>query len=269
MLKTEKVLLGMEGPIATVTLNRPEILNAMDGEMWQGLADAGDAINHDPEVRVVIITGAGDRAFSSGLDLKQAAKRQVATSGPRIREGYDALTSTKYSFSVFEQLSVPVIAAVNGYCLGGGIQLALACDIRIASENARFSCVFVRRGLVADCGTTFYLPRIVGIDKALELMWTGDFIDANVAERIGLVTRVVPAEDLMDVAKEFALRIARGPSVSIELQKRLTYEGLKTTSVQTQMAHEDFAQHICYQTDDAKEGAVSFFEKRDPHFTGR
>ncbi len=221
MLKTEKVLLRIEGPIATVTLNRPEILNAMDGEMWQGLADAGDAINHESEVRVVIITGAGDRAFSSGLDLKQAAKRQVTTSGPRIREGYDALTSTKYSFSVFEQLSVPVIAAVNGYCLGGGIQLALACDIRIASDNAIFSCPEVSLlGIVPDLGGTQRLPRVVGLSQAKKLIFTGRRIDAAEALGIGLVDEVHPKERLPSEARQLAEQIAACNPAAVQGAKR-------------------------------------------------
>mgnify|MGYP003955809293 FL=1 len=122
---------------------------------------------------------------------------------------------------------------------------------------------------MADCGTSFYLPRLVGAAKALELTWTGDIIDAAEAARIGLANRLVPAEDLLKTAGEFALRLARGPSVSIELNKRLTYEGLRADSVQTQMANEDFARYVCRQTDDFKEGINSFLEKREPIFKGR
>ena len=265
----ETIILEVDEGVATLILNRPDKLNALDPTLLQESARVIAELNDDDEVKALIITGAG-RAFCSGADLAAPVSgTNLNQPGIGRRARLDPFVSFGWLVRQIDEFAKPVIAAINGIAAGGGLAIPLACDIRIASENARFSCVFVRRGLVADCGTTFYLPRIVGIDKALELMWTGDFVDANVAERIGLVTRVVPAEDLMDVAKEFALRIARGPSVSIELQKRLTYEGLKTTSVQTQMAHEDFAQHICYQTEDAKEGAVSFFEKRDPHFTGK
>jgi len=221
MPKTDKVLLKIEGPVATVTLNRPKVLNAMDGEMWQGLADAGNTINYEPEVRVVIVTGAGDRAFSSGLDLKQAAKQEGSYSGPRVRDGYDALKATKYSFSVFEELSVPVIAAVNGYCLGGGMQLALACDIRIASDTAIFSCPEVSLlGIVPDLGGTQRLPRIVGSGQAKKLIFTGGRIDANEALRIGLVEEVHPLDKLSSEVRQLAEQIAACHPAAVQGAKR-------------------------------------------------
>ena len=186
-----------------------------------------------------------------------------------VGRGWTPFASFGWLIRQIEGFAKPVIAAVNGVAVGAGLALALACDIRIASENARFSAIFVRRGLVADCGTTFLLPRVVGVAKALEMMWTGDIIDAAEAARVGLVSQVVPADDLMKVSKEFAARLARGPSVSIELMKRLTYEGAKTDSLQSQMAHENFAQNVCSQTEDVKEGARSFLEKREPRFQGR
>jgi len=265
----ETIILQVDDGVATLTLNRPNKLNALDPVLLQELARVIAELNDNDEIKALIITGAG-RAFCSGADLAAPVSgTNLNQPGISRRARLDPFVSFGWLVRQIDGFAKPVIAAVNGIAAGGGLAIALASDIRIASENAQFSCVFVRRGLVADCGTTFYLPRVVGTEKALELMWTGDFIDAKEAERIRLVTRVVPATDLMDVAKKFALRIARGPSVSIELQKRLTYEGLKTTSVQTQMAHEDFAQHICYQTEDAKEGAASFLEKRESHFTGR
>jgi enoyl-CoA hydratase/carnithine racemase len=221
MLKTEKVLLKIEGPIATVTMNRPEVLNAMDGEMWRGLADAGDAIKYEPEVRVVILTGAGDRAFSSGLDLKQAANPEAFSLGLRTREGYDTLTAAKHSFSVFEELSVPVIAAINGHCLGGGIQLALACDIRIASDNATFSCPEVSLlGIVPDLGGTQRLPRIVGPGQAKKLIFTGRRIDATEALRIGLVDEVHPKDRLMSEVRQLAEQIAACNPAAVQGAKR-------------------------------------------------
>jgi 2-(1,2-epoxy-1,2-dihydrophenyl)acetyl-CoA isomerase len=196
-----------------------------------------------------------------GTDLNQP--------GIGRRERLSPFVSFGWLIRQIDEFAKPAIAAVNGIAVGGGLALALACDIRIASEDAKFSSIFVRRGLVADCGTTFYLPRAVGAAKALELMWTGDIIDAAEASRIGLVNRVVPADDLMKTANEFASKLARGPSISIEFHKQLTYEGLKTDSVQTQMAHEDFAQYVCRQTEDVKEGRNSFLEKREPRFKGR
>jgi 2-(1,2-epoxy-1,2-dihydrophenyl)acetyl-CoA isomerase len=265
----ESIILEVSEGVATLTLNRPNKLNALDPTLLHEAAKVIRELNDDDEVKVLIIIGAG-RAFCSGADLAVPTKgTDLNQPGIGRRARLDPFVSFGWLIRQIDGFAKPAIAAINGIAAGGGLAIALACDIRIASDNAQFSCIFVRRGLVADCGTTFYLPRVVGVDRALELMWTGDLIDAKEAERIGLVTRVVPADDLLKVANEFALRLAHGPSVSIELQKRLTYEGLKTTSLQSQMAHEDFAQHICYQTEDAKEGAVSFLEKREPHFTGK
>ena len=221
MVGTSKVLLKMDGPVATITMNRPEVLNAMDGELWRGLAEAGDAIRYAPEVRVVIITGAGDRAFSSGLDLKQAAQQPQSASGPRPRDGHDAMTATKYSFTVFEELSVPVIAAINGYCLGGGLQLAVACDIRIAADHAVFSCPEVSLlGIVPDLGATQRLPRIIGPGRAKRLIFTGARIDAAEAFRIGLVDEVHPKEKLMSVVQKLAEQIAACNPAAVQGAKR-------------------------------------------------
>lgn len=255
--------------VATLTLNRPDRLNALDAEILQESATVIEKLNDDDEVKVLIITGGG-RAFCSGADLSASVSGTDLNQldiGRRPR--LEPFARFGWLIRQIDGFAKPVIAAVNGVAVGAGLAVALACDIRIASESARFSCIFVRRGLVADCGTTFYLPRLVGLDKALELLWTGDIIDAREAERIGLVSRVVAADDLMKIAKEFALRLVYGPSVSIELMKRLAYEGLRANSLPSQLAHEDFAQNVCRQTEDAKEGVRSFLEKREPRFQGR
>jgi len=265
----ESIILEIDDGVATLTLNRPNKLNALNPSLLQESAKVIRELNDDDEVKVLIITGAG-RAFCSGNDLS-APIGGTDPSQPGIgrRQRLDPFVSFGWLIRQIEAFSKPTIAAVNGIAAGGGLSVAIACDIRIASEDATFSAIFVRRGLVADCGATFYLPRLVGVDRALELMWTGDFIDAKEAERIGLVTRVMPADNLLESAKEFASRLAHGPSVSIELQKRLTYDSLKTTSVEAQMAQEDFAQHVCSNTEDVKEGSASFAEKREPNFKGR
>ena len=265
----ESIILEVDDGVATLTLNRPDKLNALNPILLQESAKVIRELNDDDDVKVLIITGAG-RAFCSGADVTgPVSGTSLNQPGIGRRERLEPFVSFGWLIRQIDGFAKPTLAAINGIAAGAGLAVALVCDIRIASEDSQFSCIFVRRGLVADCGTTFYLPRVVGVDKALELMWSGDFIDAREAERIGLVTRVVPADDLLNVAKEFASRLAHGPTVSIELQKRLTYEGLKTTSVQLQMAHEDFAQHICSQTEDAKEGTASFMEKRESHFKGR
>lgn len=265
----QSIILQVNEGVATLTLNRPDKLNALNPSLLQESAKVIRELNDDDDVKVLIITGTG-RAFSSGADLsgpEEGAAQNRPSIGRRAR--LDPFGSFGWLMRQIEGFAKPVIAAVNGIAAGAGMALALACDIRIAADDARFSSIFVRRGLVADCEATFHLPRLVGVDKALEMMWTGDFVDAKEAERIGLVTRVVPADDLLKSATEFASRLAHGPSVSIELQKRLTYEGLKTTSVQSQMAHEDFAQKICDATEDHAEGVASFMERREPNFKGR
>ena len=265
----QSIIVETEEGVATLTLNRPEKLNAFNPTLLHETAAAIRDMNDDDEIKVLIITGAG-RGFCSGHDFSEPVSgADFNQPGINRRVRLNPFVSYGWMIRQLDEFAKPVIAAVNGIAAGGGLALALACDIRIASEDARFSSLFVRRGLVADCGTSFYLPRLVGAAKALELTWTGDIIDAAEAARIGLANRLVPAEDLLKTAGEFALRLARGPSVSIELNKRLTYEGLRADSVQTQMANEDFARYVCRQTDDFKEGINSFLEKREPIFKGR
>jgi len=267
-MKYKSIITEISDGVAVLSLNRPDKLNALDPTLLQESAAVIRELNDRDEIKILIITGMG-RAFCTGADLTSPILgTDLNQPGIDRRARLEPFVSFGWLIRQVKEFAKPSIAAVNGIVAGGGLALALACDIRIASENARFSCIFVRRGLVADCGTTFYLPRMVGTAKALELMWTGDFIDADEAERIGLVNRVVTAEDLMKVAREFACRLARGPSVPIELMKRLTYEGLKTSSLESQLAHEDFAQYVCRQSDDFKEGAKSFLEKREPRFKG-
>jgi 2-(1,2-epoxy-1,2-dihydrophenyl)acetyl-CoA isomerase len=152
---------------------------------------------------------------------------------------------------------------------GVGLSFALGCDIKIASEKARFSFIFVKRGAVPDGGATYFLPRLVGLSKALELMFTGDIIDAAEAERMGLVNRVVPHEDLIPTARDLAMKIAKGPSVAIELMKGAIYHSLECNSFASQLVYEAWAQELCYATEDVKEGVMAFLEKRPPKFIGK
>lgn len=265
----ENILYSKEEGIATLTLNRPDKLNALDAKILQEMVRAIDEAREDDEVKVLIITGVG-RGFCSGADLTSPVRgtdpKQPGITRPTRLEpfvGFGALSKRLRNFHK------PAIAAINGLTTGGGLTVACLCDVRIASENARFSAIFVRRGLVADMGTTYLLPRIVGIEKALELMWTGDIIDAKEAERIGLVGKVVPHEELMTAARGLATRLAKGPSIAIELMKRMVYEGLEADSFALQIAYEGWAQEMCYLTEDIEEGFKSFIEKREPKFKGK
>lgn len=262
------IILEKKDGAASITLNRPDKLNSMDALILQELMKALDDLREDDNIKALIFTGAG-RAFCSGADLT-ATVRATDPKQPGINRPVklEPFISFGAVMKRVKAMPKPVIAAVNGIAAGAGFALACNCDIRIASENARFSSIFVKRGLVADCGLTYTLPRLVGIANALELMWTGDIIDAKKAEAIGLVSRVVPHSELMKAATEFALKLAKGPSIAIELMKKLTYDGLEANNFAAQLAYECWAQDQCHMTDDNKEGVKSFLEKREPHFKG-
>jgi len=210
MANQDAVRLDIEDSIATVLLNRPKALNAFNHEVFLGLQKAAQAIKENPEVRVIIMTGAGDKAFSAGLDLKMVA----SGSGPMgvfssYRQGYDFLYSLKMIFTMYEELAVPVIAAINGYCLGAALELILCCDMRLACDTAVFGLPEIQLGVIADFGSTQRLPRIVGPGIAKELIITGRRIDAAEALRVRLIDHVYPKDQLMVEAKKLAEEIAK------------------------------------------------------------
>jgi 2-(1,2-epoxy-1,2-dihydrophenyl)acetyl-CoA isomerase len=263
---TDELLYSCRDGVATLTLNRPDKLNACTTAMYNGMCQVADEVGDNDEAKVLVLTGAG-RGFCAGSD----AKSRLATraSGERLEKSRkDMVRPVGYFGSALYNLGKPTIAAINGACVGGGLSFALLCDIRIASDRARFGAVWVNRGLVPDVGGTYLLPRTIGLDKALELCFTGEIIDAKEAERIGLVTRVVPNDDLMKVVNELALRIAKGPSVAIELMKRGIYRAVGGDYI-AQLDFESYAQNICFQTEDFKEGTSAFMDKREPRFQGR
>jgi enoyl-CoA hydratase/carnithine racemase len=210
MANQDAVRLDIKDTIATVLLNRPEALNAFDHEVLLGLQKRAQAIKENPEVRVVVMTGAGDKAFSAGLDLKM-----VASGGgpkdifPSYRQGYDSLYTLKMIFTMYEDLAVPVIAAINGYCLGAGLELILCCDIRLACDTAVFGLPEIQLGVIPDLGSTQRLPRIVGSGIAKELILTGRRIPAAEAVRVRLVDHVYPKDQLMIEANKLADEIAK------------------------------------------------------------
>ena len=206
----EAVRLSIEDTIATVLLNRPEALNAFNRDAFLGLQRAAQAIKENPEVRVVILTGAGDKAFSAGIDLKMVASGKGGTTVlSKYREGFDALYNLKMIYTMYEELAVPVIAAINGYCLGAGLELILCCDMRLSCDTAVFSLPEITFGVIPDLGSTQRLPRIVSPGIAKELILTGRRINAAEALRVGLVDHVYTKDQLMPEARKLAEEIAK------------------------------------------------------------
>jgi 2-(1,2-epoxy-1,2-dihydrophenyl)acetyl-CoA isomerase len=253
--------------IAIITLNRPERMNAftrvMLDEWYSALLDA----HLDQAVRVVVVTGAG-RAFCAGADLSGGA---IGLLDPQrtLVENRNFLRDTVQRIPrLVAQMDKPYIAAVNGPAMGAGMDMASMADIRFASTTARFGMTYVRVGLIPGDGGCWYLPRIVGMAKALELIWTGDIIDAEEALRIGYVSKVLPPEELMPYTLDFARRLAEGPAVAIQLAKRLAYRALHTDIDEALEAAQQ-AMVIAQMTEDAREGPRAFMEKRPPKFKGR
>jgi enoyl-CoA hydratase/carnithine racemase len=251
--------------IATLTLNRPERLNALGDTLRDDLHDAIVRSSVDPEVRVIVVTGAG-KGFCAGGDVKAMNENREAGRERPILE--KVAPSRDRTLLAMQDAPQPIIAAVNGAAAGAGMNLALACDIRIASSAARFAQAFVRRGLHPDWGGTYFLPRIVGMAKAAEMIFTGDLIDADEALRLGIVSRVVAPEELMPAVHELARKIAAGPPVAIRLARRALYHNAECDLRQA-LEFETFAQNVCQDTEDAREGIRAFVEKRAPVFRGR
>ncbi len=261
----QDILVGRRGQVAIITLNRPERMNSMGGTMVEDSIAALQSFQTDREVRVVVITGAGGRAFCAGADVQNLQNRaEEATPMERRRYVQNAQKLTM----AIRQLEKPVIAAVNGVAAGGGCDIALACDIRIASEKAKFGEVFAKIGLFPGTGGTYFLPRLVGIAKALELIWTGDVIDAYEAERLGLVSQVVADDQLMTETLAFAERLSQGPPLAISLAKTAVYKGLDL-DIHSALEYAATAESITLTSDDHREGVTAFREKRAPHFEGR
>ena len=261
----ECLIYEVKDSIATLTLNRPDRLNALGGSLRDDLHDAITRSAADPEVRVMIITGAG-KGFCSGGDVKAMNE---AKEGRRERPFMEKIAPGRdRTLLAMREAPQPIIAAVNGAAAGAGMNLALGCDIRLASTAAKFSQAFVKRGLHPDWGGTYFLPRVVGMAKAAELIFTGAVIDAAEALRLGIVSQVLPPEELLPAARALAGAIAAGPPIAIRLAKRGLYRNAES-DLRTALEYETFAQNTCFETEDAAEGIKAFVEKRAPQFRGR
>jgi enoyl-CoA hydratase len=246
--------------IATITINRPKV-NVLNEEAVLEILSRLDEAERDEDVKVIVITGAGEKAFCAGLDLTTVKDVNVVKAVEVTKRGQ------KLTLAI-EELGKPVIAAINGYALGGGLELAMACDIRVASENARLGQTEVNVGLIPGWGGTQRLPRLVGKGIAKELVFTGKMIDAKTAERIGLINMVVPPEKLKSAVEELASAIMSKPPIAIKLAKELINNSIETDQ-RTGLIHEAEAFGILTSTEDFREGVSAFLEKRKPEYKGR
>lgn len=247
--------------IAVVTINRPRVMNALNAPTLRQLSEALGALEADEKIRVIILTGAGEKAFVAGGDIAAIAEYAPLQARDFARLAQSVLDA-------IERCPKPVIAAVNGFAVGGGCELAMACDLRLAADHARFGLPEVNLGILAGWAGTQRLPRLVGKGRALELLWTGDLIDAAEAHRIGLVNRVTAAGELLTTARELAGKIAAKGPVGVRLTKEAVNNGLEMDSDRAGRYEADlFA--LCFATEDQKEGMRAFLEKRPANFKGR
>ena len=246
----ENVLYEINDGILYLTLNRPEARNALTPGMWKDIQAAVEMARFDDNIKVVIVSGSGDKALASGADIQEIHDREA--------------------LKQLEDLYKPVICAINGYALGGGCELAMACDIRIATSRSKFGQPETNLSIIPGAGGTQRLPRLVGVGRAKELIYTGRIITAEEAKEIGLVNQVTgdTREELMEAARAMAMKIMKKGPVAITMAKMAINVGMDT-DINTGLLFERVAQTVAFATDDRKEGTAAFLEKRDAHFTGR
>lgn len=255
---SDKVLVSIENGIAVVTINRPEVRNAVDKETWGLLRKTFENLDSNRDVRAIIVTGAGEKAFVAGADLNSL----------KVRSVLETLDSENNAVvRAIEKVSKPTIAAINGYCLGGGCEIALACDIRIAAEKAKIGQTELNVGILPGSGGTQRLRNLVGQGKAMEMILTGEPVSAQEAYEIGLVNKVVPLDKLMEKAMSMAKKIAEKSPVVTKLAKRAIQNGADLP-IDTGLLIEILSQSVVFSTKDHLEGINAFLEKRKPEYTG-
>ena len=257
-MNLENVIVDRDGSIAVVTLNRPQALNALSYGLVKDLTLAMQELDQDPEVRVIVITG-GDKVFAAGADIKEMADK-----GP-----FDTMVLERLAYrDKINKISKPVIAAVIGFALGGGCELAMSCDIIVAAENARFGQPEVNLGIIPGSGGTQRLTHLLGKHRAMELVLTGDMLNASDAERFGLVNRVVPAELCLEEAKKIAKKIAAKPQLAIKSAKEAVLKSANT-GLDEGLEFERKAFYLLFASEDRSEGMKAFLEKRKAEFKGK
>ena len=260
-LTLANIMYQKKGAFAYVTVNRPKVLNALNKATWADLRTAFEDARDDAAVRGVILTGAGDKAFIAGADISELARVTAFEAEQSSRFGQEVL-------DLIEDLGKPVIAAVNGFALGGGCETAMACTIRIAAEHAQFGQPEVKLGLVPGGGGTQRLPRLVGKGRALQLILSGGMISAQEAYRIGLVNEIVPATDLITRAEAILKQISANAPIALKFALEATNKGMETSQSEGLLLEASYF-GLCAATEDKKEGTSAFLEKRSPQFRGR
>ena len=262
----ETIILRKDEGIAAIVFNRPERGNAINEQMLDELSLAIDEVNNDEDTRVLVLTGAG-RGFCGGGDIGRMGEDSAFSNVKPEKMRQFIIQSAQNVTRKLRAIEIPTIAMVNGFAVGGGFDYACACDIRMGSENSRFASAFVRVGLIPETGGSYFLPRIVGISKALEILFTGRWVEAEEAEKIGLLNRLVPAKDLKNETTELARQLAKAPPISIRMTKQLVNTGLEVCLEET-LSKAAAYQAIASASWDHKEGIVAWRENRDPVYRG-
>ncbi|MGD9562253.1 MAG: enoyl-CoA hydratase/isomerase family protein [Pyrinomonadaceae bacterium] len=256
----ETITIEKEGKVAVLTINRPDKLNALSSTVHIESVAALDDLRQDDSVRVVVITGSGEKAFIAGADISEFEGKTPVTQRSVFHE--------KTLFNSIDTFPKPIIAMVNGFCLGGGNELALACDLRVCSENARFSQPEINLGIIPGGGGTQRLTRLIGEGRSMEMILTGDMIDAETAHRFGLVNHVYPVGELRSMTMELAAKIAEKAPIALQLAKEAV-KFASRSNLDEGLRREVDLFAICFSTEDKKEGVSAFLEKRKPEFKGR